>query len=200
MIFKRPLRSKPLLPCERTLLRDVQNTQDHSLTPHCTRNTVHYRSYRTGRQAAHALGIDRGSALSPAAPHGSSSHISASSSTSRPPQSQRSSPGSKEIARTVLPRAQTTGANRRALSTRAAATSKHMQSRACSGRRWQTQAKHAAHLRPQRTSPSNFSTSPTAAASRYWSLSANDTVWFSTTSQGLSIIPAHDGMLSVMSE
>ena len=66
---------------------------------------------QTGRQAAHALGIDRGSALSPAAPHGSSSHISAWRSTSRPSESSRSSPGSKEIARTVLPRAQITGAS-----------------------------------------------------------------------------------------
>ena len=66
----------------------------------------------------------------------------------------------------------TCGSNRHMRSLRAKVRSMRMPSRTCSGRRQQTQGKQAAHRRPHRASPSSSSTSPTAMASKYWSLAS----------------------------
>jgi hypothetical protein len=123
-----------------------------------------------------------------------------STAVNRPPQSQRSSPGSKGIARSVRPRARTTGSSRRLPSTRGAATSRRMQSGVCSSKRSQINPMYAAHLRQRRPRLSNFSTLPTATASRYWSLVAISAVWFSATSRRLSITPAHGGVFGGISK
>ena len=75
-----------------------------------------------------------------------------------------------------------------------------MQSGACSSKRLQTNGKYAGHRVPRRPSLRNFSTSPTAAASRYWSFVAISAVWFSATSRSLTIDPVHGGVLRGMSE
>ena len=182
------------------MLKHTQNTQDHCRTLCLTCVVLHPCLFRRVRRVRCCWQADRDSALLSATSYANESRTSACISMNRPPQSQRSSPGSKEIARSVLPRARTTGIGRRALTPRGAVTSRRMQSGACSSRGLQTNGKHAAHLIPRRPSLRAFSTSPTAVTSRYWSLVAISAVWFSATSRSLTIAPVHGGVLRGMSE
>ena len=182
------------------MLKHTQNTQDHCRTLCLTCVVLHPCLFRRVRRARCCWQADRDSALLSATSYANEPRTSACISMNRPPQSQRSSPGSKGIARSVLPRARTTGSSRRPPSTRGAATSRRMQSGACSSKRLQTNGTYTPHRIPRRSSIRNFSTSPTAAASRYWSLVAISAVWFSATSRSLTIAPVHGGVLRGMSE